>query len=361
MSVKIALAVVFFHVFCGTLYGQGFAGLGVEGDGYAQVTPGKTFDYPQDHGAHHDFRIEWWYVTANLEDEAGTQYGVQWTLFRQAMAPPPQLDGWRSQQVWLGHAALSGPGIHLSGETVARGLTGQAGVTTEPLAAWIDDWSLTSNAANGTDALSSITLQASTAKFSYELNLNAAKNLIFHGQSGVSKKSELGQSSYYYSQPFYEVSGALDVNGKTIKVSGRAWLDREWSSQPLSATQSGWDWFSIHLNNGDKVMLFRLRDSDADDYYSGTWIASDGTTESLSPTSIRFTELTRDNVRGIEVPTQWRLEVPSKNLDIRTVPLNQDSWMDTSISYWEGPISVSGSHNGVGYLEMTGYDNAEPK
>jgi predicted secreted hydrolase len=29
--------------------------------------------------------------------------------------------------------------------------------------------------------------------------------------------------------------------------------------------------------------------------------------------------------------------------------------MRTSFPYWEGPISFSGSHSGVGYLEMTGY------
>ena len=36
--------------------------------------------------------------------------------------------------------------------------------------------------------------------------------------------------------------------------------------------------------------------------------------------------------------------------------LNPDSWMATSIPYWEGPILIEGSHTGVGYLEMTGYE-----
>ena len=29
--------------------------------------------------------------------------------------------------------------------------------------------------------------------------------------------------------------------------------------------------------------------------------------------------------------------------------------MNLSIPYWEGPVAVSGSHSGLGYLEMTGY------
>ena len=30
---------------------------------YAQAVPGKVFSFPADHGAHPDFRTEWWYVT----------------------------------------------------------------------------------------------------------------------------------------------------------------------------------------------------------------------------------------------------------------------------------------------------------
>jgi predicted secreted hydrolase len=29
--------------------------------------------------------------------------------------------------------------------------------------------------------------------------------------------------------------------------------------------------------------------------------------------------------------------------------------MDTLVPYWEGPITITGSHAGRGYLEMTGY------
>ena len=55
-----------------------------------KVTPGSTLEFPRDFGAHPDYRIEWWYLTANLEDARGTSYGVQWTLFRQALEPGPE-------------------------------------------------------------------------------------------------------------------------------------------------------------------------------------------------------------------------------------------------------------------------------
>ena len=358
-------------------FGQGFAGLGGDSDGFAEVTQGKTFSFPQDHGAHPEFRIEWWYVTANLSDAAGNPYGIQWTLFRRALTPGSQQGGWNQQQLWLGHAALSARGRHLSAEIAARGGTGQAGVTTEPFAAWIDDWSLSSIArqspaagAPGPDAFSDMRLTASDEAFSYDLSLATDKNLIFHGENGFSRKSDIGQSeggqseggqsegsqaSYYYSQPFFAVSGTVSLDGKDIEVTGKAWLDREWSSQPLAASQTGWDWFSLHFDSGAKLMLFRLRDKAAATYTSGTWISPDGSATALAPDDIIMTPLQTARIAGRDVPIRWRLEVPGKGVAVKTEALNADSWMDTSIPYWEGPVQVSGSHEGVGYLEMTGY------
>ena len=50
--------------------------------GYAVVEPGKSLSFPLDHLPHKEFKIEWCYLTANLKDESGADYGVHWTLFR---------------------------------------------------------------------------------------------------------------------------------------------------------------------------------------------------------------------------------------------------------------------------------------
>ena len=60
----------------------------------------------------------------------------------------------------------------------------------------------------------------------------------------------------------FQASGTLQIDGQTYTVSGPAWLDREWSSQPLAAEQQGWDWFSLHLAGGAKLMLFQVRQAD---------------------------------------------------------------------------------------------------
>ena len=126
----------------GTSFGQGFADLGRGADHFAKVSPGATLEFPKEFGSHPEFRIEWWYVTAILNDAEGASYGVQWTLFRQALEPGPERQSWANQHVWMGHAAVTSKDRHLYAETFARGGVGQAGVTTLPFRAWIDAWTL---------------------------------------------------------------------------------------------------------------------------------------------------------------------------------------------------------------------------
>lgn len=332
---------------------QGFAGMGQSADGFAVPTPEPVFAFPEDHGAHPEYRIEWWYVTANLKGEDGKDYGAQWTLFRNALAPEGGT-GWSNPQIWMGHAGLTTPERHFSAERFARGGIGTAGVIASPFEAFIGDWTMA-----GPD-LNTITLTAQGTDFAYRLNARATRPFVRQGQNGYSVKSPEGQASYYYSQPFYEVTGEIVLPGGPVAVTGTAWLDREWSSQPLSPDQTGWDWFALNLPGGEKLMAFRLRHFDGAHFHSGTWITADGTPTPFAPEDLVATPLGWSDTKGGRVPTRWRLEIPAYDLDIEVAAINPQSWMDISVAYWEGPVRFDGSHTGVGYLEMTGYDDPNP-
>jgi predicted secreted hydrolase len=334
---------------------QGFAGLGTNGDGFASVIPGKAFAFPADNGPHPDYRVEWWYVTANLMDPAGIAYGAQWTLFRQAMRPGAQQEGWANQQIWMGHAAVTRADTHRYSEAFARGGVGQAGVEPKPYRAWIDSWQMRGLDSMRDDTIAPIELTASGVDFSYALRLDADRALVLQGDAGYSKKSERGQASYYYSQPYFKVAGSITIDDKPVEVTGRAWMDREWSSQPLASDQTGWDWFSLHLNESEKLMLFRLRQAGGNNYHSGNLILPDGKPEQIASADIEMTPTAVTELEGRRIPTGWRIVIPRFALSIECIPLNAKSWMGTSFSYWEGPISFRGSHGGLGYLEMTGY------
>jgi predicted secreted hydrolase len=335
---------------------QGFAGLGAEADGFLPVTPGRAFAFPADHLAHPGFRIEWWYVTATLEGPDGAAYGCQWTLFRQALDPGPGGAGWADNALWMGHAAATSADVHHAAERFGRSGAGQAGVTAEGgFAAWIDGWSLRAEGDARPDPLVRARLRAAAEGFGFDLGLVAEGPIVLQGAGGYSLKSASGQASYYYSQPFYRAEGRLTLDGADIPVRGAAWLDREWSSRPLDPDQTGWDWFALSFDTGEKAMLYRFRQRRGD-AFAGTWIAADGTATPLPADSVTMTPLAFARTRGGRAPVRWRLAIPARGLDVETRPLNPDAWNALTIPYWEGPVFAEGSHPGRGYLEMTGYD-----
>ncbi|MEL6515892.1 MAG: lipocalin-like domain-containing protein [Pseudomonadota bacterium] len=328
---------------------QGFAGLGTDADGFAVPQPQPAFDFPADHGPHPDYRIEWWYLTANLQGPEGTAYGLQWTLFRTALAPG-EAEGWASPQVWFAHAAITTPDAHFAAERFARGGIGTAGVQADPFHAWIDEWAM-----RGQD-LNTLDLTAQGAEFAYDMTLQAAGPLVFHGQDGFSVKSGEGQASYYYSQPFYRIQGTLVLPTGPVEVTGSAWLDREWSSQPLSDNQMGWDWFSLSFEGGDKLMGFQLRQRNGTLNSAATWIDAQGGTSAYENGAFTAEPVAQTQVAGRTVPTSWQVRLAERGVDVRIEAINRQAWMPLSIPYWEGPVAVSGSHTGIGYLEMTGYE-----
>jgi len=254
----------------------------------------------------------------------------------------------------MGHAAVTSATAHHYAEAFARGGVGQAGVTSSPFRAWIDAWEMRGGDGFNDAAAAPLDVTASGAAFNYQLRLEAQQPVVLQGDAGYSKKSERGQASYYYSQPYFAARGRITIDGRAVEVSGRAWMDREFSSQPLASDQTGWDWFSLHLD-GDKLMLFRLRQKDGANYFSGNWISRDGRSEQIASSEIAMTPTSFTEVAGRKVPTAWKVGIAARGLQIETTPLNAQAWMGTSFPYWEGPIAFTGSQSGVGYLEMTGY------
>lgn len=326
--------------------------------GFAQVAPGLELSFPEDHLPHPDYRIEWWYLTANLTDSDGRHWGVHWTLFRQSLSPEPDPGGWQSTQVWMAHSALSTPESHLYEERFARGGIGQADVALNAdgrFDAWLDDWQWLGTGADPLPGKLTITVGESQI----ELSLASDNPWVLQGENGYSQKAPSGQASAYYSQPHISISGSIDHDGQQVTVSGTGWLDREWSSQPLAPEQPGWDWFSLHLESGDALMVYQLRDSSQPNTLNGIWVTADGDFTSLSGGQIQLmagresSVMTQAGAR--QMPLNWTIRVPQFEVDIRVDALRAEHWLDTLFPYWEGPVRVSGSHQGQGYMELTGY------
>ena len=313
--------------------------------------PRYQITFPKDHGPHKNFAIEWWYLTANLKSKTLDQLGIQWTLFKSSLSPPSSKKSRELNGFWMGHSAITTKNSHHFEERFARKGSTQAGVTLNPFKAWIDNWAVTAD-----DNMRTMLLESSGVEFAVSLNFATKISPVLQGKNGYSKKSQQGSASHYYSQPFYSVKGWVILHGEKHFVEGVGWLDREWSSNLLSDNQLGWNWFSLHLDNGQKVMLFKIRQNDGNEFLYGSWINKDGTKKSFKATEIRLEETAYSTVKGRKIPTKWKISFLGETTRIiYTEALNNNSWMETSVPYWEGPISFSGDFSGVGYLEMTGY------
>jgi predicted secreted hydrolase len=142
-------------------------------------------------------------------------------LFRQAMAPGAQQEGWANQQIWMGHAAVTRADTHRYSETFARGGVGQAGVEAKAVSG-LDRCLGNARARLMTrdDTIAPLELKASGADFSYALRLDADRPLVLQGDAGYSRKSERGQASYYYSQPYFKAAGSITIDDKPVEVTG---------------------------------------------------------------------------------------------------------------------------------------------
>ena len=335
---------------------SGFAGLAGIADNesgvpFLQPGPGERLSFPEVYGPHPQHRIEWWYLTANLKTEDGEPLGLQWTQFRQAIEPrpadaePPDANNWPLEAAWMAHAAVSFDTRHYFAEKLARGDVGHAGARAEPIAVWLDDWQLEAEPGQ-----SSWRLQVAADGWSYDLTLSITGKPVAHGDQGFSAKSADGEGSMYFSLVDLQIDGRVTLGDQTLDVSGKGWFDREWSSQFLKSGQQGWDRFALHLDSGDKLMAFQLREEDGG-FRAGTWIPADGEPIALGADQLNLTPLTQ--VDGY--PRTWRLEVPDFGLNLEVAAPAGDYRNTGLYPYWESPVSVSGSHGGVGYMELTGY------
>lgn len=336
---------------------------------YAPVVPGRALEFPRDAGAHPGHRIEWWYVTGRVRERGAAPdapgLGFQVTFFRvrnpQAESNPSRF---APRQVLFAHAALADPGLGrlLHDERAGRALEGLVEAATDDTRVRIDDWHLARRAggAYGTRIVA--------RDFTLELTLSPTQPVMLQGDAGFSRKGpSAAHASYYYSEPQLRVSGSVSAKGRAREVEGVAWLDHEWSSEPIAAEASGWDWMGVNLDDGGAVMAFRIRDkAGATLWSSGTLRDAGGATRALASEDVHFTPLRhwRSPRTGTRYPVAMEVKVGGRTWRIE--PLMDDQELDaratTGTLYWEGAVSARSSDGaaGRGYLELTGYAERVP-
>lgn len=324
---------------------------------YPEVTSGKKIVFPKDHGAHDAFRTEWWYYTGWLETAEGDPLGFQITFFRTR----PEIETgnpskFAPEQIIFAHAALSDP---KTGKIVHDQRIGRAGLniieaSQEDAEVKLLDWQLT-RTAKGVFAS-----KVAGRDFELDLKMEPSQAPMLNGENGYSRKGpKASQASYYYSVPQLKVSGSVVNGGKKLAVTGRAWLDREWSSDVLPENAVGWDWTGINFDDGSALMAFQVRDADGEAVYAGgSFRSADGNKTVLSPDDVQFKprRIWTSPKTGAKYPVEAEFAVRTngklKRYHLKPMFDAQELTGPFTPTYWEGAVSTTG---GQGYLEMTGY------
>jgi predicted secreted hydrolase len=339
------------------------------------ATEGYRYAFPRDHGAHEEFRTEWWYYTGQLTAKDGRPFGYQLTFFRRGM-PRDQTQTlpsqWAVTQLYLAHFAVSdlSKGRFHFAEKISRAGLGKAGAARDGLHVWIDRWSVESPlAAPGTQ-----TLQAADGGLAIQLTVSPEKPLVLHGADGISRKGAgIGQASHYYSFTRLATTGKLTIGNESFDVTGTSWMDHEFGSADLGKDLVGWDWFSLQLDDQRELMLYRLRrtDGSADPASSGTVIDRDGRGHHLliGDFTLEPTSYWTSQTSHARYPQRWRLTIPSLQLSLELVPRMAEQELSTTrstqVHYWEGAIETTGTVegkpiHGQGYMELVGYAERIP-
>jgi len=310
---------------------------------YEMPSIDNKINFPDAHSPKKSYRHEWWYITANLITDDGDDIAVQWTLFRTAI---------KGKHWYFAHAALGNDKQHLSAFRNAREELGNLAITNSPFSASIDDWSWQSSSELLPAKLSFSDFK-DDKKWQVQLDLKGANQFYLQGEQGYNRKhAQLDIASHYYSQPFIKVTGRVFIDDEWHNVSGNAWFDREWGSQMLAPDQQGWDWFSLRLKPELALMVYRIRSHNQDFIYASL-MYENGDIEILTQDEVKLISI--NNTDESTYPNQFKIKIKNHAIDIDVKTINKDQIMRFGIEYFEGMVSFTGSHTGIGFLEMTGY------
>ena len=321
--------------------------------------PERPLAFPADHGAHPELRTEWWYITGHALS-GDRSFGFQVTFFRTRVDATQQMQSrFAAKQLVFAHAAVTDVqgGKLWHDQRIAREGFGIAEAAEGDARLRLKDWSL-AREAGGWRA------QVPASGFALDLRCATTQPVLLQGRQGLSRKGpDPAQASYYYSEPQLAVSGRLALQGRTFEVTGKAWMDHEWSEALMHPEAVGWDWIGMNLDDGSALTAFRLRRNDGASLWDGgSFRSAGGALYIASPgeTDFRPQRKWTSAATNATYPVEWMVRTPADFYTVRAVIDNQelDSRASTGAVYWEGLsdlIDSNGKRVGRGYLEMTGY------
>ncbi len=368
--------------------------------------------------AHNDVNIEWWYINAHVTTDKGRHLALIGSFFRFGSGVNPldgsplprahyliyavtDLDKKTQRPYSLADAGMiallkqfgpllaasnprdKGVRAFLAGLDQGRlppphrKIAGEASVVSAPF-----------RLAYGKENTLAATNAINTA---FDLNLNAGGPDKIHltltsqkpamavggkGETGLKRANDM----YYFSLTRCAVGGMVDTGLGPEKITGgQGWFDHQWGNSWV-ASNNGWDWWGVQLDDGTDILFFRQRDLKTGRVFFplATFMDKDGR-QSVTR-KILFTPdkamLWKSAKSGVTYPLGWTVDFPEKNLQlqIKAAVRNQEMpILGPGAGIWEGLCRVNAYQGpprpdgrgffptqrvtGVAYMELVGYSS----
>jgi len=287
-------------------------------------------EFPKDEGAHKGVQHEWWYFNGHVLDKQEHAYGLMVCFFNNGRLYLGFADEDHNEfhsKIIIGHLKAAGSKLDVS--------VGNSW--------WVEK-----------------------EKFIYEMHIeHAGIRLDLHMIAerppllvGGRGRVQLGNSgtSYYYSQTRLRINGRLMLLGEGREISGIGWIDRQWGNWNFNGF-AGWEWFSVHLDNGSDIQLATLFDPQ-----TGAPITpmlnimhANGTQETLDSYNVEYLDYWTHPETGDKFSHRWRVKIPGKDMDLVVTPTVDHQIIHRGL--WEGSCKVSGTVGekaveGQAYVEL---------
>ncbi|WP_457629932.1 lipocalin-like domain-containing protein [Oceanithermus sp.] len=273
--------------------------------------------------------VEWWYVSAYLPED---ELAFHWAFFKYYVPERYRVLGLPARSVFpypfaSAHLAVTDLAADRFAFEEKHDFPGVSAVIEgHPLRLELEGWTFA-------ETPGGFELNAGPLR----LTLKPEKPAVVH-PPGWSGDERVGRM-YYVSYTRVALSGT--IYGRPVQ--GVAWIDHQWGDQMSGATAL-WDWYGLHLSNGDDLMLYRIRDAAGNLVkLQGSKITKDGRVYPLLDLRMSpFLEWTSPRT-GFTYNVAWRISGRGWSLDVRPKRLEQEIFSpDVPVAYWEGPVEGGG-------------------
>ena len=301
----------------------------------------------QPHERKSEKSIEWWYVTALVNDTAGHSYFLMWCVFHfkggaifpwEVTIPP-------GERVVLGLAGLTDYANDWRMHSAPGGLMKDED-TWEPARSTLRFVGRDAEAGDFTSAWSfdgdALELDVSSSALSWTIRMTGGSQVMWArdrlGVEGVIQEGGEEDRSFYYSLPRLLLTGRAtfaDADGarRETDITGQGWVDRQWGE---FVTKS-WEWSSLRFNSGARVNLYSF----ANGHRAAAWQRPDGSTEWFDEFAVRQNGYLRTPERGVWVSWGWTYELPLEiegSHRFTLIPFSEKDVFELDIdTFFEGP------------------------